>query len=183
MGSLREAKLIGGLGALLSLLDFLPHVGIPFSVLGALLIIVAVKYIADEVRDYTVFRDILIGVIAKVLGAVVALALVVRTAINTIFRGFKGMDLIALLVSMAAAVIVAWVFLIVGSVYVKKGYDKISRHTGVGLFGTAATLYLIGSLLLILLVGALLVPIAKILELAAYLSLPEEVRRPYVVES
>ena len=183
MGSLREAKLIGGLGALLSLLDFLPHVGIPFSVLGALLIIVAVKYIADEVRDYTVFRDVLIGVIAKVLGAVVALALVVGTAINAIFRGFKGMDLIALLVSMAAAVIVAWVFLIVGSVYVKKGYDKISRHTGVGLFGTAATLYLIGSLLLILLVGALLVPIAKILELAAYLSLPEEVRRPYVVES
>jgi len=60
----------------------------------------------------------------------------------------------------------------------KQSYDMISEETGVGMFHTAALLYIIGAVLTIVIIGLLLILIAAILEIAAFFSLSDELERP-----
>lgn len=57
----------------------------------------------------------------------------------------------------------------------KQSYDLIAEETGVGMFHTVALLYIVGAVLTIVLIGALLLLIAAILEVIAFFSLPDSV--------
>ncbi len=51
------------------------------------------------------------------------------------------------------------------------------------MFGTVGYLYYLGAILLIILVGGIIIFIAKILEIAAWGSLPESIELPATVET
>ena len=55
MGKLRDAKILGGIGAILLLLSFIPFV----SIIGIVLMFIAVKYISDETKDKDIFKNYL----------------------------------------------------------------------------------------------------------------------------
>jgi uncharacterized membrane protein len=71
------------------------------------------------------------------------------------------------------AFLVAWIMLLIGALYLKKSYDRIAEHTKVDLFKTTGLVNLIGAATLIILIGAFIIIIAKILEIVSYFSLPE----------
>ncbi len=69
MATLGEAKILGGVGAILLLVPFV-------NLVGWILVLIAVKYISDITRDRSVFDNMLYAVILAIIGTV-ALTLII----------------------------------------------------------------------------------------------------------
>lgn len=73
------------------------------------------------------------------------------------------------------ALIVGWILSIIAAIFLKRSYNGIAEHTKVGLFKTTGTVYLIGAITTIVLIGFLILLIARIIEIIAYFSLPDKI--------
>ncbi len=62
MGTLRDAKLFGGIGSILML--FVP-------IVGQVLVIIAAKYISDATEDESIFQNVLYAMIFTIVGGIV----------------------------------------------------------------------------------------------------------------
>jgi uncharacterized membrane protein len=83
---LSQAKLLGGIGSLLMLLVIVPYAGSVLFIVGLVLVLIALKYISDEVNEPKIFNNALYGVILLVLSYVILFV-----AILTVFMaGFIG---------------------------------------------------------------------------------------------
>jgi uncharacterized membrane protein len=58
MSKIGQAKILGGVGALLSLLTIIPTVGFLLGLVGLIFIFIAVKYIADETKNHSIFQKL-----------------------------------------------------------------------------------------------------------------------------
>jgi len=175
MATMRDAKILGGIGAILSLLSLIPRVGVVFSIVGLVLVLIAVKYISDIVREPKIFKDVLIAVIAQIIGTVV-FSLVVPIALLGILVGvprFRHFTVSLTLGGIIVAFIVMLACFIMGALLIKRSYYRIAELTGVNLFRTTGLLYLIGAILVVVLIGAIVLFVAKILEAVSFFSLPE----------
>lgn len=162
MATLSQAKTLGGVGSILVLIPFV-------SLVGYILIIIAVKEISDDLQDNAIFNNILIAAITGIVGALAGASFIIFEAIGGILT--YGMSAI---LGAITGLLVVWVFLIVSAIFLKKAYDTMSVKLGVGTFRTAATLYLVGAVLTIVLVGFLVLFVAEILQAVAYFSIPEQ---------
>jgi len=162
MATLSQAKTLGGVG---SILIFIPFV----SIIGYVLLAVAVKDISDDLGDPSIFRNILIAVGTGIIGALAGAGVIVLGVMGSGFT--LGASAIA---GLSAGLFVVWVLLVVSAVYLRKAYDSMGRRLGVGSFKTAATLYLVGAVLTIILVGFLLLFIAEIVQAVAFFSIPDQ---------
>lgn len=162
MATLSQAKTLGGVG---SILIFIPFV----SLVGYILLIVAVKDISDDLQDRSIFNNILI---AAVTGIVAALALAGGVLLGVLSAGFTvGMAGIA---GIGGGLLLAWIFFMVSAIFLRRAYDTMGTRLGVGTFKTAATLYLVGAALTIVLVGAFILFVAEIVQAVAYFSIPDQ---------
>lgn len=187
------SKNLGGAGALLLFISVFPYVGtyaiIPL--IGLILILIGAKGLADNYQEDGIFNNALYGVILSIIG-IVAFAVVLIYAIvgfftdlglanfgianitsfattlttmdpNVIFNAFLnhvGYILIAALV--------LFIFIVVAAVFYRKSMSLTAKKTGVGLFGTAGLILLIGAVLTIILIGALLMWISLLLIAIAF---------------
>lgn len=162
MATLSQARTLGGIG---SIIIFIPFV----SLIGYILLIVAVKDISDDLQDKTIFNNIVIAAVAGIVGALAAAGGVVLGVLSSGFRfGLAGVG------GLLGGLLVAWVFLIVSAVFLRRAYDTMANRLGVGTFRTAATLYLIGAALTIVFVGLFLLFIAEIVQAIAFFSIPDQ---------
>src|SRR6266516_6127331 len=152
MSSLSTAKVLGGVGGIFAIIP-----GI--SLVGWILILVAMKEISDVTQDRTIFDDALIAGITAVIGAI---------TLGAIDFGLFGV------LGAFALLSTFWLLLIVSSIFLKRAYDKIAQRLNVGAFATAGLLYLIGALTVIVLVGVLILLIAMIFQIVAYFSIPDQ---------
>src|SRR5438309_10022144 len=80
MASLGQAKSLGGVGAILVLIGgFVGAPGGVLTIVGLILVLIAVKYIADVLADQTVFNNMIIAVVLSIIG-LVALIVIVLSA-------------------------------------------------------------------------------------------------------
>ena len=189
MGSLSEAKTLGGVGSILILLSFVPTVGGILAIIGFVLVLVAVKYISDSVGDRTIFNNMIIAVILAII-AIIALVVVVLGSILRFVGlggGFMGpftpsnplpSDVIGLIVSIFLGLVVAWVLYLVSAVFLRRIFSSIASRLNVGMFGTVGLLYLIGAATLIILVGIIILFVAEILQIVAFFSIPDQAPQP-----
>ena len=70
--------------------------------------------------------------------------------------------------------IVAWIISIIAAIYLRRSYNSIAEHTKINLFKTTGTAYFIGAITTIVLIGFLILFIARIIEIIAYFSLPDK---------
>ena len=181
MATLRQARGIGAVGSLLILVGFVPNAGV-LSIAGLILVLIAVKFIGEIVNDRDIYSNMTIAVSLALIGAVVGILLVFSafssfigsistpSASSGLFVSFSS--LIGLVLP---GLVVAWIFLLLSSVLVKKCYDSIAAHLGKDLFATTAKLFLVGALLTIVVgVGLIIIFVASALQVAAFLSLPDE---------
>ncbi|MGH9918976.1 MAG: DUF996 domain-containing protein [Nitrososphaerales archaeon] len=162
MATLSQAKTLGGVG---SILIFIPFV----SIVGYILIIVAIKDISDGLQDKTIFRNVLIAAVTGIVGALAGASIFVFGAVTGVLtRGVSAF------LGIAVGLLVVWVFLIVSAVFLRRAYNSMAKELGVNTFSTAATLYLIGAALTIILVGFVLLFIAEIVQAVAYFSIPNQ---------
>jgi uncharacterized membrane protein len=161
MTKLGDAKLLGGIGSILLLI---PGV----AIVGYILILVAGKYVSDELNDKSIFDNMLYAVIAGIVG-VAAAAFIIFT--GGVFGAVTlGTSAIAGIIGGLA---IAWIGLIISSLFIRRAYGTMATKLNVGWFKTAGTLYFFGAILVIILVGFLLLFIAAILQIVAFFSINE----------
>jgi len=161
LGKLEDAKILGGIGSILEIIPFL-------GIVGYILTLIAVKYVSDEVNDGTIFTDMLYAVITGIIGVAVGAFSLFFGALTSVFtRGVSG------LLGGITFLVVIWLALVVSSIFIRRAFDKMATRLNVGTFRTAGTLYFVGALLTIILVGWLLLLVAFILQIIAFFSIHE----------
>lgn len=164
MSRLGTGKTLGGVG---SILELIPGV----SIVGYILVLIGVKYISDELQDKSVFDNMLYSVIAGVVGVIVGAGLLFTQFMSGAFMagGFTSSVIGTFFGSLA----VAWVALVVSAFFIRKAYDTMSTKLGEPRFRTAGTLYFIGAILTIILVGFIILLVAYIFQIIAFFSINE----------
>lgn len=168
--SLESNKTLGGIGALLIAIgSIVPIIGI----VGIILVMIAMKGLAKYYNESAIFQNALYGIIFYII-AVVAAAVVLIGA----FFGGMFADPLAFIGDFILAVVVMFIFYLLGAVFFKKSFDILSEKSGEKMFGTAGMLMLIGAILTIILIGAILVLVAWILVAVAFFSIKTPTVQP-----
>ncbi len=186
MGSLGEAKILGGTGSILVILAVIPIplLGTALSLVGFVLVLIAVKFISDELRDRSIFTNLLIAAVLTILGVILAGILLTSALAQLPFlEGFlqpliplprftesAGLNLI---IGLILALVTVWAAYIASAVFLRRSFESIASGLKVGMFSTAALIYLIGALLVGVLIGFLVIIVAQILQVLAFFSLPK----------
>jgi uncharacterized membrane protein len=188
MGDLKNAKILGGIGALLMLVGWIiPTAGFLIVLIGLVLLFLGVKNIAEETKDNSIFNNYLYYFICTFVSIIAVFAVLFYTFATVggiaYLTSFESMDMTdpsavfdyisPFLVGCAVAFLIGWIFVIIGAIYLKKSYDCITDHTKVGLFKTTGLVYLIGAFTLIIGIGIIIIFIAKIMEIIAFFTLPD----------
>ena len=195
------SKNIGGIGALLIVIG--PLAGIVFSwagiltLVGIIMVLAATKGLADYYNEGGIFSNALYGFITTIIGAVAfvgTLIISVLMAISTFLpTDWANLDewaatftesfldpttIFTLLGAIIAALIVLFIVLVIASIFYRKSFKLIASKSGVGMFGTAGMVLLIGAILSIILIGAIIIWIAFILLTVAFFSLKPTTKSP-----
>lgn len=187
MSLLGNAKILGGIGALLILLGIIPYAGALIGLIGFILVFIAVKYISDETKDKTIFNNFLFFFIITIVAIVLSAGIAVITFFDVggveyflnlqtqtftdpmvIFEELQGF-----LTGIIIALLVLWVSLIVSVIFLRKCFDSIAEHTNVKWFGTSGLLFLVGAATVIIAIGFIIMLVALILMIIAFFSLPD----------
>ena len=189
MSLLSNAKIIGGIGALLTLIGIIiPSFGFIIGVVGFVLVLIAVKYISNETKDKSIFNNFLyffiIAIIAIVVaGAIFAITFIEAGGVSYIneLQNLAYSDPIAvwnaiqpLLIGFLVALVISWILMIVSVIFLRKSFDKIGELTNVRRFNTTGLLFLIGAVTLIIGIGFIIILIGIIFEIIAFFSLPDK---------
>ena len=170
--------MLGSIGGVLLLLSSIPYVGITLGIAGLVLVLIAVKYISDIVKDPRIFNSAIIAIEAGILGIVIYLFLgtVIFSSIVTPALAGLPPNLIAII-----ALIVGWVTSIASGVFARRSCNRIAELTGVNMFKITGLLLLIGSAFTIVtivpVIGSFITRvffiIASVLGIISFISLPE----------
>ena len=189
MTDLGNAKTFGGIGAILLLIGgFIPFAGPIISIVGLVLVFIAVKQISEITKDKDIFQNYLYHFIFSIISIVAILAIMIIAfgasggfSWITSIEGFEFTDFdtfwnsFGTIISGAIiALVVGWIVFILAAIYLKKSYNSIAEKTNVSLFRTTGTVYFIGAITTIILIGFVILFIARIIEIIAYFSLPEK---------
>ncbi len=197
--TLQSSKTLGGVGALLMVIS--PFLVSAFTALvglvGLILVLIALKGLSDHYKEASIFNNSLYGVILSIVGGVVFVAALFVTALSffkdvlgielseamtdpTAFSNIEWTETMVLdnLMTHVAAIIgsfvVLFIFAIVAAIFFRKSLTTLAEKSGVGLFGTAGLLMLIGAVLTIIFIGFLLVWVAEILLIVAFFRIRAE---------
>jgi uncharacterized membrane protein len=195
------SKNLGGVGAILMFIGIIPffaYSGI-ISLIGLILVLIALKGLADYYSEAGIFNNALYAVIAAIVGgiATVAVALVAlvgffnelgvsigniadwTTDFSSIDWTSVGLNVVGNFVAyILLALVVLFVFVIITAIFLRKSLGLLSAKTGVGLFGTTGLLILVGAVLTIILIGLILIWVAMLILAIAFFSMKPQQTQP-----
>lgn len=203
--TLQSNKTLGGIGALFLVIS--PPLafvaGVFASVLGLvglILVLIALKGLADHYNESGIFNNSLYGVILSIIGVVVFVAAIVVGAVGLLselsldlttlttdpaaiyamdWSRFTNFDVLwDFLAIIAIGLLVLFIFAIIAAIFCRKSLTSLAEKSGVGLFGTAGLLLLIGAVLTIIVIGFLLIWVALILLTVAFFQIRTEPTPP-----
>jgi uncharacterized membrane protein len=199
--TLESNRTLGGVGAILMLISpFSGFVAGAFSgvlgLVGIILVLIAMKGLADHYNEGGIFNNALYGVIFTIVGAVVFVAAIIITALS--FFSDLGIDLatdwsdpavfssinftdamifdniLTHIGALLASLVILFIFIIIAAIFYRKSLTSLSEKTGVGLFGTTGLILLIGAVLTIIGIGFLLLWVALLLLTVAFFQIRPE---------
>lgn len=169
------------------------------GLVGLILVLIAVKGLSEHYKEASIFNNSLYGVILSIVGGVVFVAALFVTALSfftnvlgielsTAFSdptAFSNIDwteamildnLMAHVAALVGSLVILFIFVVVAAIFYRKSLTTLAEKTGVGLFGTAGLLLLIGAVLTIIVIGFLLIWVALILLTVAFFQIRAEPR-------
>lgn len=167
VATLSQAKTLGGLGSILIFIPFL-------SIVGYILIIVAVREISEDLHDKTIFRNVVIAALTGIVGAFGGAIFVIVGLVGVGTTTAAGAAVSSRVGVLGGGLLIAWIALIVSAVFLRRAYNSMAKELGVGAFRTAATLYFIGAILTVIIIGFLILFVAEIVQAIAYFSIPNQ---------
>jgi uncharacterized membrane protein len=196
--TLQSSKTLGGIGALLMVISPILVSGFTLLVglIGLILVLIAIKGLSDHYMDAGIFNNSLYGVITSIIGGVVFVAALLVTALSfldvigfdpytdwsdpAVFSNidWSGVITFEIFADYAAAligsVVILFIFAVIAAIFYRKSLTALAQKSGVGLFGTAGLILLIGAVLTIIALGFLLIWIALILLTVAFFQIRTE---------
>jgi uncharacterized membrane protein len=193
--TLESSKNLGGIGAILMFIGVLPYVNY-FSIveiIGAIFILVALHGLARFYKENGIFNNVLYGIIASVVGVVLAVAIGIALVLSNIkdfllqvfpswngewstIPSLSGMMpntsnlsfgvIIPFIIAAILVIAILFVFGTVATFFVRRSLVQLSTKTNVALFSTAGTMLLIGAVLVIIFGIGLLITWIGVLVLA-----------------
>jgi uncharacterized membrane protein len=203
--TLESNKTWGGVGALLMVISpFSGFVAGVFSsvlgLVGLILVLIAMKGLADHYNEGGIFNNTLYGVILTIIGGVVFVVTIAVAAVgllsdlnldlatlstdptafsNVDWQGFVNFEnLWTHIATILGGLVVLFIFVVIAAIFYRKSLTSLSEKTGVGLFGTTGLILLIGAVLTIIGIGFLLLWVALILLTVAFFSIKPEPPQP-----
>jgi len=185
MSSLSQAKILGEVGSLLAVLALIPGIGWLIGLMGFMLVLLAIKNISDSLADRSIFDNMIISVVAAIAGVIVGGLFIFATVFRFIGFHWAGPDMglspseiprgdvIRLILAIAVGLIIVWACFIVSAIFLRRSYSTLSAKLNVGMFSTAATLYLVGAVTTIIVIGFVILIVAEILQIVAFFSMSE----------
>jgi uncharacterized membrane protein len=184
-------KTLGGIGAILMIVGVLGGIGIPYaglaSLIGMILVLVALKGMADYYQESGIFNNALYGLITTIVGVVIFAGVIVTVVLSMLssagidltnplsiqeyFMNLTLENLMTLLVGSLAAIVVFFIFLVISAVFFRKSLNSLSAKSGEKMFGWAGLLWLIGAVLSIVAIGFILIFISWILIAVGFFSI------------
>jgi uncharacterized membrane protein len=198
--TLESSKTLGGIGALLMVVGPLasPYTGI-IALVGLILVLVAFNGLADYYKDRRIFNNVIFGIVAAIIGAVVAVAVVVTAAFGILavlgihisnwtdwtalqnfnWQNFTNWSALAPYVAaIVGALVVLFILFVVSAIFLRRSLNTLSEKSGVHMFATTGLLVLIGAILTIIVIGVILLWVALILLAVAFFEMRTEPTQP-----
>ena len=203
--TIETSKILGGVGALLMFVGIIPVIssyGV-IELIGLILVMVALYNLASYYTERGIFNNTLYGLIAGIVGGVIAVGAVILSVLTsltdflyTVYPDWNGdwsalsgltpdtsnlsLDaIVPFLTGLFAALLILWIFAIIGFYFVRRSLTSLSAKSGVGLFSTAGLLMLIGAVLIIAVgIGLLLIWIAMLILAIAFFQIRPQQTQP-----
>lgn len=178
---LRNAKLMGGIGAILPLVGGLIFrnsltLTLIFSIASIVLVFMSLNDISKKTKTPEIFSYYLTGFILSIVAEVVLLVFAFVGGATALFSilsgslaGFRGLGIGAILILLAC-----YGLMVAAYYYIKKSFDSAAAALNNQHFKTAGLLLFIGTILLIIVIGALVLLVGVIFEIVAFFSIPDE---------
>jgi len=159
--SLESNRTLGGVGAILLAIPFL-------NLIGIILVLVAMKGMAEYYEDDDIFKNALCGFIFGVVGVVALVAVIFMLVIDLavvspVIRPFAGLGLFII------ALVVLYIFSLLAAIFYRNSLNILSEKSGEQMFDTAGLILLIGAI--IPLIGEVLKFVAWILVAVGFFSI------------
>jgi len=187
-------KNLGGIGAILMFIGIFPYISTfgLIELVGAILVLVAMKGFADYYREAGIFNNALYAIISAIVGAgaFVAIAFLAfvdffsELGINLTLGNFSdwstqisnidwqtiNMSTIGKFVGFIFLdIVVLFVFILITAILLRKSFGILSAKTGVSLFGTTGIVLLVGAVLILAFgIGLIVVWISTLLLAIAF---------------
>jgi len=189
MSDLGNVKIFGGVGALFMLIGgLIPYAGPVISIIGLIFVFIAVKSISELAKDHDIYKNYLYHFIFSIISivAIFVIMLIGFGAVGgfswiTSLEGVSFTDFATfwdyfggIIGALILALFVGWILAIIAAIYLRRSYNSIAKYTKVGLFKTTGTVYFVGAITTIILIGFLILFIGRIIEIIAYFSLPDK---------
>ena len=194
-----SSKNLSAIGALLivigGILGFVVSFSGILSLIGIILVLIGLKGLANFYKEEGIFNNALYSILIAIGGCVIGVGVVaasavsaladlgidwaniedwgnVGTDIGTVFTDFDFNAIVSLLGALLVGLIIFYVVLIVSMYFLRKSMNQLSTKSGIGLFGTAGILVLIGAVIPV--IGLLLIWIGFILATVAFFQMKQE---------
>ena len=187
-----SSKNLSAVGALLlvigAVLGFVWSFSGILSLIGIILLLIGLKGLGNFYKEEGIFNNALYSIIIAIVGCVVGVGVIAVSAVSaladigidwanvedwnnvgtdvaTVFADFDFSAIATLLGALVIGLIIFYVVVIISMIFFRKSMNQLSSKSGIGLFGTAGLLMLIGAVipvigLLIIWIGAILVTVA-----------------------
>lgn len=189
--SLESNRVLGGVGAVLMVISILGlFISFPVTLLllivGAILVLIALKGFADHYQDGGIFNNALYGFITVIVGIVATIAVFVMLLLHMLTEIsinwtnpveiqqnlMSNMNVVWRIAGTAiGALIVFYISAVVSAILFRKALDALSARSGEKIFGTAGLVWLIGAVLTVILIGLLIIWISWILMAVGFFSI------------
>jgi uncharacterized membrane protein len=199
--TLETSKNLGGIGAILMLIGVIPVLSFLWVVAfaGLVLVMIALKGFADYYNEGGIFNNALYGVVAAIVGGVVAVVLILTSLVgflsalgisvqswtswtttvpNINYQNINLNVIMPYVLVILASLLVLFIGVVIMAIFVRKSLGLMSSKTGKGLFGTTGLIMLIGAVLTIIVIGVFLIWIALIPLAAAFFSIQPQQTKP-----
>lgn len=205
--NLETSKYLGGVGALLIFLSvlvfFVPYAPTALALIGLILLLIGLKGLADYYQTGGIFNNALYAVILAIVGVVAAIgvafvafvAVLADLGINIAnwatldptalssellaqLTNFASSTFITFIGAIVAVGLILFIFAIIAAFLYRRSLGLLSSKTGVGLFGTAGILILVGAVLTIIVIGVFLIWIGFLLAAIAFFQIKAQPAQP-----
>jgi len=194
-----SSKNLSAIGALLIVLGAVIGIVWSFSgilsLIGIILLLIGLKGLASFYKEDGIFNNALYSMIIAIVGSIIAVGVTVVSAVSAladigidwaniedwanvgtdvtnVFTDLNINAIMDLLGALVIGLIIFYVIIIISMFFIRKSMNQLSTKSGIGLFGTAGLLMLIGAVIPV--IGLLLIFIGTILATVAFFQMKQE---------